>query len=934
MGVFHHPGWQPLSDTGGILALGTLTFTGTGGTTPKNIYSDKALTQALSNPYTLDAAGRVADTIFMLEDAAYRVVLKNAAGTTIWTEDNQWARSISFDEGTRRKGIVRSPMDHGAAGDGSTNDATALAAALTAISSAGGGVLDLEGNTYRCDSSLTLFSNLTIQNGTLDFSNCTTTPYLQIHGSVGTYTNLTADATYQTTTLSCTSVSGFAAGDLLAVDATDAYVSTSGERCGEVVKIDSISSLDVTTSAPIADVYTTANTARCAKITTVDDVSLQDIKLVCSKAAPSSPRVISARSTLRLRLREVRVTGIAERGVELVGCVETSIDKCTFEDGAAGSFTIAIGNASQKTTIRDCTFTRCGSGVRQVGEVVTSSARGPTRNLLVENCSFEETTNGDAPISIGTNAQYVRVVRNDINIAGTAAPIGIAGPDVDIIGNTIYGSGTGDINLGVGTPVSRSGRAYRVRVSGNHCHNTACSITFTMGTTVSSPLSVLEITDNDSVAGGISVTVQDSSSSNDDITTLIISDNIFPAGAITVTSSHVNAGINSSQISRNTALNIAVTGTGAPPSLEEVEIDFNRVGGAVAKLIDVDTVERVTVSRNAIEGDATNTTHGIEITGVYNLGGTCDVERNRITGVITGGDGIFIDEAPTFTVTRNYVDSAGNGVRIDNTSQEFEGGVIAGNRIEGDDNGLVVDASDTTGSAGLTITGNYVEGNGGASEYVCDITGVITGIAIAGNTFRRGNDTDVNLHIAGDASGNIAQCSVAGNHFHNGTYGISVSNNAATTYRANNSFNSMATAITLGDFMPSEDVRHLRVTFDPSANAGERTIAVHSSTETLPDNAVIIRAYYFVHTTFTSAADTATISIGHANDVAGLVAAIAINDGSNPWDAGWHESTADGTVANFLTATAVGNRTIDFTVAVQALTAGKLILYIDYVVTD
>jgi len=129
-------------------------------------------------------------------------------------------------------------------------------------------------------------------------------------------------------------------------------------------------------------------------------------------------------------------------------------------------------------------------------------------------------------------------------------------------------------------------------------------------------------------------------------------------------------------------------------------------------------------------------------------------------------------------------------------------------------------------------------------------------------------------------------------------------------------------------------VHLLRVTFDPSAVSGDRTAAAHSSSETLPDNAVVVRSYYYVATTFTSAADTATISIGYAtDDVAGIVAAIAINDGTNPWDAGWHEGIQVYTAATFSEACTAA-RAIDFTVAVQALTAGKLTLFLEYVIID
>lgn len=130
------------------------------------------------------------------------------------------------------------------------------------------------------------------------------------------------------------------------------------------------------------------------------------------------------------------------------------------------------------------------------------------------------------------------------------------------------------------------------------------------------------------------------------------------------------------------------------------------------------------------------------------------------------------------------------------------------------------------------------------------------------------------------------------------------------------------------------DLHILRCTFDPSANTGERTIAAHAVAETLPDNAVVVRAYYNVATTFTSSTDAATISIGiPTDDAAGIKAAVAISDAGNPWDAGWVEGIQDGTAANFSEA-CTAERAITFTVAVEALTAGKLTLWLEYVIID
>ena len=103
---------------------------------------------------------------------------------------------------------------------------------------------------------------------------------------------------------------------------------------------------------------------------------------------------------------------------------------------------------------------------------------------------------------------------------------------------------------------------------------------------------------------------------------------------------------------------------------------------------------------------------------------------------------------------------------------------------------------------------------------------------------------------------------------------------------------------------------------------------------TLPDNAVITRSWYSVLTQFTSADDSATVAIGiPTDDAAGIVAALAISGEGDIWDAGLHEGIQTGTAANFSEQTTAA-RELTLTIGVQNLTAGKLILFCEYVVMD
>lgn len=106
-----------------------------------------------------------------------------------------------------------------------------------------------------------------------------------------------------------------------------------------------------------------------------------------------------------------------------------------------------------------------------------------------------------------------------------------------------------------------------------------------------------------------------------------------------------------------------------------------------------------------------------------------------------------------------------------------------------------------------------------------------------------------------------------------------------------------------------------------------KAIGTHTLTgNSLPSGAVIVQRDYYVITTFTSATDAATIALGATTqDDDCLKAAIAISAGANPWDAGVFIPAVP--AAAIMTTAA---RTLCAVVAVEALTAGKLVCNVLY----
>ena len=113
-----------------------------------------------------------------------------------------------------------------------------------------------------------------------------------------------------------------------------------------------------------------------------------------------------------------------------------------------------------------------------------------------------------------------------------------------------------------------------------------------------------------------------------------------------------------------------------------------------------------------------------------------------------------------------------------------------------------------------------------------------------------------------------------------------------------------------------------------SATSG-KDVAAYDLNMLLPAGCVVKNVYYKVLTTFTSATDAGTIALRllGAND---LVSAVAISNGGNPWDAA--ALPVQSLVSSLATALVTTAETrLVATVAVEALTAGKLVVFAEYV---
>ncbi len=128
-------------------------------------------------------------------------------------------------------------------------------------------------------------------------------------------------------------------------------------------------------------------------------------------------------------------------------------------------------------------------------------------------------------------------------------------------------------------------------------------------------------------------------------------------------------------------------------------------------------------------------------------------------------------------------------------------------------------------------------------------------------------------------------------------------------------------------------VRKLRLTYDFAVLGGAiSAINLGDLRDLIPDNGVVLGGFVDVLTTLTTAggdAGTVAISVEGADDI---VAAIAVNNGANPWDAGLQDIVPDRTAANMVKTTA--ERRVVVTIAGQVVTAGKFEVTLEYQISN
>lgn len=237
--------------------------------------------------------------------------------------------------------------DFGAEGDGSTDDTTAIQAAIDAAETAGGGIVYFPPGTYKLTAALDLKAKVILRGvgrlSRIEQHSISNVPVIQAQGSrdTGESNTLASDASPGdlTITLSTNKGANFSADDWAIIRSDDSMWTGNSQNTAEFVRVKSVASDTITLETPLALSYTTGNNAELQKVTFVNSPQIEDLELSNTDPVNNLANVVQFVWCLFPAARNIYIDGNDNEraGIAFFACLGHTVNGYTIEDGASSA---------------------------------------------------------------------------------------------------------------------------------------------------------------------------------------------------------------------------------------------------------------------------------------------------------------------------------------------------------------------------------------------------------------------------------------------------------------------------------------------------------------------------------------------------------------------------------------------------------------------
>lgn len=348
-------------DTGSNLRAGAKAYWYvTGTSTPKNTYSDFAMTTPNTNPVIADANG-IFPVMFLATDQRYRITLRDSADVLIYTQDDiagpvvtqadvgaalypQTAAELAA--GVTPTNYQYPPLSLQRYGTNTTPGTTDMTTAFNnAII-----VANIDGGEVVFDQDVKVL-NVTMKDGVsirgvgnpqmTITAGAASDVALSLVGTVGTTAALNANASQGALSVSVASAAGFAIGDWVVVREQTFVTGSDGQKM-QIEKIFNISGGTITLSGELLDAYTTGASAEIAKLSPISGFKLSGFTIKNSSA--SNGGCINMQYCADFTIDGLTLIGASGfASLKTYYCAHGLITGCTVRDTQGGSIGSSIG---------------------------------------------------------------------------------------------------------------------------------------------------------------------------------------------------------------------------------------------------------------------------------------------------------------------------------------------------------------------------------------------------------------------------------------------------------------------------------------------------------------------------------------------------------------------------------------------------------------